>query len=223
MVGDRLQRLATVQAAGGVDVGGRHGEQQTPAERRQPAGEPTDEPDPPRPEDVIGPVDRDEERVEMLGGPGGLGGRNQHERQRCAFEPARQRGSAAVPGLADDDLGFAAPLAQEGGDPVGDPLRFRRIPAGDGDDPHAGPGERVAAEVGGEWVVGLGVRHEAGPPSQPASSSRNAACRPRAIGPGVPSPTGRPSIEMTGRTSIVVPVSITSSARRRSSSEIVIS
>ena len=69
-------------------------------------------------------------------------------------------------------------------------------------------------EGGGKAIQGVIDATAGGSAGRSASSrARNSACRRRAIGPGLPSPTGLPSIRTTGMTSVVVPSRNNSSSR----------
>ena len=205
-----------MESARRVDVDHRHGQQQLPAERRQPANDPPGEPDAATTINVVGPVDRGEQGVEVLGGPGGLGRGHEDHRQRGPIERAGQRRTEAVVRLDDDDLAGASSIGQHRGDPLGDGEARGAVAAGDRDDARPRAGQRAAAVLRLQGIVDLVRRHAEADPeadaSQAATSSPNAFCRRRATGPGTAPPIARPSIRTTGMTSIVVPVSITSSA-----------
>ena len=168
-----------------------------------------------RPIDVIAGVDRREQRVEVRGGPRLHGRGHQHERQRRPLEPAVSGPAPSRRGLDDDDLRLPASLGQERRQPG------RRLPrAGTRRPPRwrrsaRRLGQRIAARgprTGRSDVRRSAVRSCLGA-SHDATARRNAAWSRLAIGPGRPSPIAWPSIVTTGRTSIVVPVRITSSAR----------
>ncbi len=178
-----------MDAAWGVDVDGGHREQQSPPHRHQAPHQPPTYPDMAAAHDVVGPFDRREQRVEVLGGPGLLRRGDEHERHRRSGDPPRQSIATPIEWLDDVDLALATSLGQEICDPLGDGPGRRGVAAGDRHDPHARGRHGVAPCQPIEQVVVLVVDHEWGLASHDATDRRNAARSRPATGPTTPLPT----------------------------------
>jgi hypothetical protein len=161
--GDRLERdhrqlLEPVQPARGMNVDHRDGEEELPGDPPEPARHPP-RPGPRTPaDDVIAMIDRGQERFEVGGRPGLLGGRDEHERERGPVQPLLERVVGAVVGDPDDHaLGTPAEVADQSLERPGHHGRLHRVAVAEHDDPDPGVRQGVAAEMGLEGVERLVV------------------------------------------------------------------
>lgn len=143
-----------MQPAGGMDVAHRHGEDQPPGPRGQPARAIAPAVGGPSADGVVAVVDGLEQRLEVGRGPRLLGGRDQHQREPGPREADRQCG-VEPPVVDRDDAGLYLAVArrrefdQRGDDRLG--AIGRQV--GKQDDADAGARQRIAPGVAGERVV----------------------------------------------------------------------
>jgi hypothetical protein len=167
--GDRLERdrpelLATMEAAGRMDVVDGYGEDQLPGEPAEPAAKPLQPSDPACADDVVAMIDGFEQRIEVLRGPGRACRRHEDDRH---LGPGKSTADGLVPAKLfgrDDDRLHGAPsrgqqLLERGRDGRG----RRTVIQGQDDYPNRSSRERIAPEVGLEGIeeVVRGRRHSA--------------------------------------------------------------
>ncbi len=147
-----------------MDIADRHGEDQLPGEPAEPAEQAGKQPHSTRANDVVAVIDRREQGIKMLGGPGCPCACREDEGRDGPLEPAPQRLAAAMFVAGHDHcLDRAAAL----GDQCFERTSHRRgriVDAlGKNHDPDAGGRKRIAPEVGLEGVGELvsGRRHSA--------------------------------------------------------------
>lgn len=171
---DRGELREAMQAARGVDVDGRHGEQEPPAQGRDLPSEASDNPDASAAEDVVGSLDGLQQGVEMARRPGFLGRGDEHQGHRRAGHPPGQGLAAPLGRLDDDELALPAALSEKVGDPLGDAPGRRGVSTRDRHDPNARRGQRVAPREPLQ-LVSIVVDHAGLPASQVATAREKAA------------------------------------------------
>jgi len=106
-----------------VDIHGGDREQETPTEGREPPPHPAKHVRAATSDDVVGPLDRREEGVEVVVGPEFLGRGHKDQGKRGVLDRPGKRGASAVVRIDDHDLAGPIAIGQHSRNLLGDRAR----------------------------------------------------------------------------------------------------